>query len=199
VAALGFLAQALQRVVGIAVERMHQDSLGLVDHRPRDHGVLELAGGALRLIVGRRVREHRAAERGEHVSHRIGLGVQHAGTHPEQGQDQGATRKLAHEVNRAADATPQRRLGEFRPAGFVERVRAADRDTGVRSLDQRAATDPELQVSELRQVRMGRRGTDHFTLAPDRGMRSRARRHLPGSELRELVQRPGLSAVGEAQ
>ena len=70
VAPLRFGAQPPQRAVGVAAERVHQDPLGLVDDRPRHHGVLELAGGPLRLAVGGRVREHRTAERGQHVRHR---------------------------------------------------------------------------------------------------------------------------------
>ena len=69
VAPLRFDAQPLQRAVGVAAERVHQDPLGLVDDRAGHHGVLELAGGPLRLAVGGRVREHRAAERGQHVRH----------------------------------------------------------------------------------------------------------------------------------
>ena len=172
VAALRFLAQPLQRLVGVTAERVHQDALGLIDHRPRDHGVLELAGGALSLIVSRRVGEHRTAERGEHVRHGVGLGVQHAGTHAEQGQHQGAARELADQVDRAADPAPQRRLGEIGPAGIIERVRAAHRHAGVRRFHQRAAADPELQVSQLRQVRMGRRCADYLTVAPDRRVRA---------------------------
>ena len=63
VAPLRFSTQAPQRAVGVAAERVHQDSLGLVDDRARHHGVLELAGGPLRLAVGGRVREHGTAER----------------------------------------------------------------------------------------------------------------------------------------
>jgi serine phosphatase RsbU (regulator of sigma subunit)/PAS domain-containing protein len=146
VPALRFLAQALQRVVGGAAQRVHQDALGLIDHRPRDHGVLELAGGALSLIVGRRVGEHGPAEGGEHVRHGNGLGVQHAGTHAEERQHQRTTRQRAHQVHRAPDAAPQSRLREVGPAGIVERVQAAHRRTGVRRLHQRPPADPQLQV-----------------------------------------------------
>jgi hypothetical protein len=84
VAALGFGAQPPQRSVGVAAERVHQDPLGLVDDRAGHDGVLELAGGSLRLAVGGRVREHRAAERGQHVRRGAGLLVEHAGMHAEQ-------------------------------------------------------------------------------------------------------------------
>jgi hypothetical protein len=70
VAALGFGAQAPQRGVGVAAERVHQDALGLVDHRASYHGVLELARGSLRLAVGGRVLDHGASERGQHVRRR---------------------------------------------------------------------------------------------------------------------------------
>jgi hypothetical protein len=70
VAALGFGAQPPQRGVGVAAERVHQDPLGLVDDRASHHGVLELAGGSLRLVVGGRVLEHGAPEGGQHVRRR---------------------------------------------------------------------------------------------------------------------------------
>jgi len=70
VAALGFGAQPPQRGVGVAAERVHQDPLGLVDDRASHHGVLELARGSLRLVVGGRVLEHGAPERGQHVRRR---------------------------------------------------------------------------------------------------------------------------------
>jgi serine phosphatase RsbU (regulator of sigma subunit)/PAS domain-containing protein len=199
VPALGFLAQALQRVVSAAVERVHQDALGLIDHRSRDHGVLELAGGPLSLVVGGGVGEHGTAERGEHVRHGVGLGVQHARTHAEQRQHQDTTRELTHQVDRAADPASQGRLGVVGPASVVKGIRATHRHTGIRCLDQRAAADPELQVSQLGQVRMGRRRADHLAVTPDRRVRARTGLHLPGGKLGELVQRPGLSAVGQAQ
>ena len=171
VAALGFLAQAPQRLVGVAAQRVHQDALGLIDDRPRHHGVLELAGRALGLVVGGRVGEHRAAERGQQVGHRIGFGVQDAGTHAEQRKHQGAARQFPHQMNRAADATAQRSLGEFGPAGLLERVRAADGDTAIRRLQQRAAAGPQLHVRELGQVRVRGRGADHLAVAPDRSVR----------------------------
>ncbi|MGD0064748.1 MAG: SpoIIE family protein phosphatase [Streptosporangiaceae bacterium] len=198
VPALGLLAQALQRVVGAAVERVHQDALGLIDHRSRDHGVLELTGGPLSLVVSGRVGEHRTAERGEHVRHGVGLGVQHARTHAEQRQHQDTAREFTHQVDRAANPASQGRLGEVGPASIIKRVRATHRYAGIRRLDQRAAADPELQVGQLGQVGMGRRRADHLTVTPDRRVRARTGLHLPGGKLGELVQRSGLSAVGEA-
>ncbi|HET9969532.1 MAG TPA: PP2C family protein-serine/threonine phosphatase [Streptosporangiaceae bacterium] len=83
VAALRFLAQALERLLGVTAEGVHQDALGLVHHRTRHHRVLELAGGPLDLAVGGGVGEHRPAEGGQHAGHRDGLGVKDAGTHAE--------------------------------------------------------------------------------------------------------------------
>jgi len=42
VTALRFLAQALERLLGVAAERVHQDALGLVHDRACHHRVLEL-------------------------------------------------------------------------------------------------------------------------------------------------------------
>jgi hypothetical protein len=83
VAALRFLAQALERLLGVAAERVHQDALGLIHDRARHHRVLELASGPLGLAVGGGVGQHRPAERGQHVGHRDRFGVQDAGTHAE--------------------------------------------------------------------------------------------------------------------
>jgi serine phosphatase RsbU (regulator of sigma subunit) len=199
VAALRFLAQALERLLGVAAERVHQDALSLVHDRTRHHRVLELAGGPLGLAVGGGVGEHRPAEGGQHAGHRDGLGVKDAGPHAEQREHQGTARKLPHQVNRAPDAASQRPLGEVGPAGLVQRVRAAHGGARAGCFQQRAGTGTQLEVGELGQVGMGGRGADHLAVEPDRGVRPRARGHLPGGELGELAQRPRLTAAGEAQ
>ncbi len=99
VTALGLPAQPLQRVLGVAAERVHQDALGLVHHRAGHYGVFQLAGGALGLAVGGRVGQHGPAESGQRVRHRIGLCVQHAGPHAEERQDEGSVRDFAHQVD----------------------------------------------------------------------------------------------------
>jgi hypothetical protein len=199
VAALRFLAQALERFFGVAAEGVHQDALGLVHDRSGHHRVLELAGGPLRLVVGRGVGQHRPAERGQHVGHRNGLGVQDGGTHAEQREHQGAARKFPHQVNRAPYAAPQRRLGEVGPAGLLQRVRAAHGHACAGRLHERAGPGGQLEIGELSQVGVGGRGTGQLAIEPDGGVRPRARGHLPGRELGQLVQRPRLTAVGEAQ
>ena len=83
-AALGLLAQAPQRLGGVTAERVHQDALGLVHDRAGHHGILQLAGRPLHLVVSRRVGQYRAAEGGDHISHGIGLRVEYPGTDAEQ-------------------------------------------------------------------------------------------------------------------
>jgi len=117
----------------------------------------------------------------------------------EQRQHQGAARKIADQVDGAADAEAQRRIRVSGPAALLQRVLAADRQARARGGHDRALPGGQLQVGEFGEVGMGRGGADHFAVAPDGRVGSRAGWHLPGRERGEPVQRPGLAAAGEAQ